>query len=1128
MKRDISPQTLDLFLGQAKEQLLAIRRDWQVYASQPTDRSPLEAARRGTHQIKGEASMIGLSDFSHIAAFQEELIDELIDGEDNDRLADVIGNTLRALELFTDRLQTPEDERAPLADALVAYRRYRQHPEASDQEQLHQLIYSSETPTSVSPSPSGVDGAMMSAYRVDATDHLQVILDALNRTDDPDEEELLQIRRSIHSIKGGAGTIGFQIAAELAHQIEELLDHISADDIRRLREMEPILIEAVDALGELIETGTAPARLDELTSRLHQAAAQLASQATESSGITGQEDSATQAEERPPSSSQDAAAAIAAIQAELESPVSPELLEVYVEEAEDHIKLIYNGLNALQTAPDDREQLQSVRRSAHTLKGAAGAVGLRVVTQLSHRMEDLLDDLYEHQKSPTKDNLELLLTTTDYLNDLSFGDFDQTSIAEGIVRTYDRYRQLLDGASSSSAGNTVEINYQSPTAAVPTNDAATDSTTPANSTERTSTERTSTERTSTERTSTEPRQMLRVPLDRIDDLVRTVSELIINRTTFEQRMSDFVHGVDELGAILDRLRSVSYEMETKYSIDALASSSIFAGSTPLPGVTVPNILPHTPAQHEFDTLEFDRYNDFHILSRSIGEVATDVNTVTNELRTLIGDFDQLLARQDRLSRDTQDRLMKVRMVPMAVLATRLHRAVRVVASSQEKEVELSIEGEQTELDKTVLEEIADPLLHLLRNAVDHGVEPSDLRVVKGKPSQATIRIRAFYQGTQAVIRISDDGAGLDPVRIGATAVQKGLLSQSELDTMTPQEIFPYIFVPGLTTAREVSEVSGRGVGMDIVRDKVTKLKGTISVDSEPDQGTTFTIRLPLTLAVTRALMVVAGNELFAVPMQSVDQIARLPRETIEQLGDEPVIRLNGTACPLIRLSHQLGLREADGEAPTIPVLIVAAGDTKVAVRVERIIAGRDIVVKTLGTHLRKVPGLIGSTLLGDGTVVPILDPNSLAGNEKDLAVAAPTTRAAAFRGAATTVMIVDDSVSVRRVMENLAKSQGWTPIVAKDGVDAIETLQSLDVVPDIFLLDVEMPRMDGYELLATLRGLETTRERPIVMVTSRSGEKHRSKAFSLGATDYLVKPYQDEQLIGLINRLTLPTETNVG
>ena len=410
-------------------------------------------------------------------------------------------------------------------------------------------------------------------------------------------------------------------------------------------------------------------------------------------------------------------------------------------------------------------------------------------------------------------------------------------------------------------------------------------------------------------------------------------------------------------------------------------------------------------------------------------------------------------------------------------------------------------------------------MHLLRNCVDHGVEPSEVRASRSKPEVATIRLKAFYQGTQVVIRVSDDGGGLDAEKIAASAIEKGYLTETEASSMTPEELYPYIFVPGLSTAASLSEVSGRGVGMDIVRHAILNLKGTITVDSEPGVGTTFTIRLPLTLAVTRALMVTAGGELFAIPMQSVMHIARVERKSLENFGSQPIVRINDKAYPLVRLAEKLNVRETDDEAPTIPVILVHAGEDDIAVRVESIVAGKDIVVKTLGSHLRRVEGLIGATLLGDGTVVPILDPNKLSEARSDLAIPHQRTNMRTTgTGSEICVMIVDDSVSVRRVMENLVRSQGWSCLVAKDGVDALEKLQSTDLRPDIFLLDVEMPRMDGYELLATLRQTEAPAT-PVVMVTSRAGEKHRQKAFSLGATDYLVKPYQEEQLIGLVREL---------
>ena len=468
--------------------------------------------------------------------------------------------------------------------------------------------------------------------------------------------------------------------------------------------------------------------------------------------------------------------------------------------------------------------------------------------------------------------------------------------------------------------------------------------------------------------------------------------------------------------------------------------------------------------------------------------------------------------------------MRIRMVPLATLSTRLHRTVRVVGNQQGKLIDLDIVGEHVELDKIVLEEMADPLLHLLRNAADHGVEPPALRLVKGKAERATIRIKAFYQGTQVVIQVSDDGNGIDANAIRSQAVENGFCSQSDAEQMTDQELFQFIFVAGFSTAKEVSEVSGRGVGMDIVRSKVHALKGTVEVESQAGVGTTFTVRLPMTLAMTRALLVHAANETFAIPMQAVVQILRLERSAIDKLGSEPMVKIGGKAHPLVKLAERLRLKgQSDESTASVPVLILEVGGQQIALGVDKILSGRDIVVKTLGTHLRNVKGLIGATLMGDGTVVPILDPAELIGHGANTAeprhrMAAPKPRFKQTNDVPT-IMIVDDSVSVRRVMTNLVKNAGWLPVDAKDGIDALEKLQHATVKPDLFLLDIEMPRMDGYELLASLRSQDSFRDTPIVMVTSRAAEKHRQKALDLGASDYLIKPYQDDVLLGLVREL---------
>jgi chemosensory pili system protein ChpA (sensor histidine kinase/response regulator) len=394
----------------------------------------------------------------------------------------------------------------------------------------------------------------------------------------------------------------------------------------------------------------------------------------------------------------------------------------------------------------------------------------------------------------------------------------------------------------------------------------------------------------------------------------------------------------------------------------------------------------------------------------------------------------------------------------------------------------------------------DPLLHLLRNCVDHGVERDDERRSAGKPETGRIFIHAFYQGTQVVIQVGDDGRGIEPERLRTAAVRGGFLSPADAADADLEGLHQLLFVPGFSTAGEVSEISGRGVGLDIVRSRVAKLKGSIAVDSTVGKGTTFSIRLPMTLAIVRSLLVSAHGKTFAIPIQAVSQIIRVEKSAIGKVADGRVIFHGGRVFSLFQLGKTLALPTLTEEEPAVmPVLITYAGSREVAVQVDKIVAAREIVVKTLGTHLRRVHGMIGATVMGDGAVVPILNLPELVESMK--------------------VMIVDDSVSVRRVVSTMIKSQGWTPIQAKDGLDAFEQLQRSATPPDAILLDVEMPRMSGYELLATLRSQEKFTGVPIVMVTSRAGEKHRRKAMELGANEYTVKPFLEDALVSLLRKL---------
>jgi chemosensory pili system protein ChpA (sensor histidine kinase/response regulator) len=506
------------------------------------------------------------------------------------------------------------------------------------------------------------------------------------------------------------------------------------------------------------------------------------------------------------------------------------------------------------------------------------------------------------------------------------------------------------------------------------------------------------------------------------------------------------------------------------------------------------------------------------------EVTSDTGAMAEEVERFLSDFDTALRLQRRLTNEIQDCLMSVRMLPLRVLVGRLQRTVRMTAEAEQKQVLLEVEGEATEMDTTIVEHIADSLLHLLRNAVAHGIETAERRRSAGKPGPGVIRLSAWHEGTDIVLQVRDDGAGLDVRAIREKAVSLGLVARSKADAMADSEVWRLVLAPGLSTAGAVNESAGRGIGLDVVRETLEKLHGSIAIDSAPGKWTSFTLRLPMTLTVTGSVLVQVSGTTYAVPLDAVQQILRWDTAQSHDALENREFRFDGTSYVPFRLADALQLPVQGPVTGQVPVLLMQLRSEKAAVIVDKVLGGREIVVKPLGTHLKRVRGILGATMLGDGRVVPIINPADLAGSvpgadaaSRPAAPLQPSANPAAPR--ALTIMIVDDSPSVRRVNSTLVKNAGWIPVVAKDGLDALEQLRHASRTPDVVLLDIEMPRMDGYEFLANLRGQEKYRYLPVIMITSRMSEKHRKKAMDLGVSEYLTKPYTEDILLGHIRRL---------
>ena len=522
---------------------------------------------------------------------------------------------------------------------------------------------------------------------------------------------------------------------------------------------------------------------------------------------------------------------------------------------------------------------------------------------------------------------------------------------------------------------------------------------------------------------------------------------------------------------------------------------------------------------DFDPLELDRYSTIQQLSRALAESVSDVASIEGLLGNLTREGQNLLLQQGRIVTELQNGLMKTRMVPFQRHLQRLTRVVRQTALETGKKVELVVEGGSGELDRQVLERMLPPFEHMLRNSIVHGIELPPDRATRGKSETGTIAVRLQREGAEVVIVVEDDGAGLDVSAIRAKARSLGLLRPDQ--SITDEETLQLILEPGFSTAERLTQQAGRGVGMDVVASEVKKLGGGLFIESHPGRGARFTIRLPFTLAITQALVVRVHDEYFALPVATVEGVARLQRTEITQhLTEEtPSFEYGGQVYRFQYLGAFVGSGSSvlpDNDL-AVPVILVRAGEHSAALVTDELVGSREIVVKALGPQIAAIRGIAGATILGDGRIVVILDMGALVRSEWRSRPLDEAVRPA--RDDRIFAMVVDDSITVRRVTQRLLERNGMRVVTAKDGIDAMALLQ--EHVPDVLLLDIEMPRMDGYEVASLVRNDPRLSEVPIIMITSRVGDKHRARAIELGVDDYLGKPYQESQLLDAIEPLVL-------
>ncbi|HXE65986.1 MAG TPA: Hpt domain-containing protein [Rhodanobacteraceae bacterium] len=781
--------------------------------------------------------------------------------------------------------------------------------------------------------------------------------------------------------------------------------------------------------------------------------------------------------------------------------LDPELVELFTEEGSELLDASDGALAALRAAPGDAEAVRELQRNLHTLKGGARVVGIASVGDLAHAMETLLEKIGDSKRALAPVEVDSLERGFDRLHDM-VERIRQGRAVAAPVNAIERFNALADGRSivaGAKPAAPAEKAKKPAETAVPA---------PA-------------PREAPRLVETElhaAAEMIRVRSDLLDSLVNAAGEASIYRARLEQQVGNFRFNLVELNQTVSRLREQlrKLEIETETQILSRYQRENEAGE----GAT-------------FDPLELDRFSNLQQYSRALAESVSDLASIQDILDDQTRQSETLLLQQSRVNSDLQDGLMRTRMVPFESMVPNLRRTLRGAADELGKRAQLRVEGAQGEMDRSVLERMKAPFEHMLRNALTHGIEAPAERVARGKPMEGTVTIEVGRQGTEVLVRVSDDGAGFDRDAIRAKAIERGLLQPDV--PVSDAELFNFVLQTGFSTAGEVSQLSGRGVGMDVVANEIRQLGGSLVIESEHGKGTTFNIRLPFTLAVTQAITVRAGETTFAIPMTSVQAVSRIRRqEMADRLASgERTVSYAGEEYTLHDLSELLGFGAAsvpEEGTGQLPLLMVRAGDLRAAIRIDTVIGSREIVVKPIGPQISNVPGMFGATILGDGSVMLILDLAPLVRHfEAKQAAAtaaigetvempeAPVTIVRTESEGPRVVMVVDDSITMRKVTTRVLEREQMEVVTAKDGVDALEKLQ--ECVPDVMLLDIEMPRMDGFELATHMKNDVRFRHVPIIMITSRTGEKHRQRAFEIGVDRYLGKPYSEADLLHNVSEI---------
>lgn len=1074
----VDKELLSIFLVEAGEVLATIDAGVPVCRKQPQDREALTAIRRGFHTLKGSGRMVGLTDLGEIAWEVEQVMNRWLEQQHpaTPELLEMITLASTSFAGWVDKLKAGEtivvearrivdlarrlkSEKSPAvpapADAAPV-------PAAVPPEPVVDIAAASASEPEVAIGNRRLSRGFFDIYRKEAAQHVASLeTEFAAWRVNPGSEASHGFLRSAHTLASSSRTAGFTEIAELAGAVEQWLPFArqttGRDDTHAVQSAIQKLRKMVDAVAQVQQPW--PAERD--VSALNSVVERLQAAPPPPVPAAPLAPTPPAAVELPPA---DAAppppAARPKEQRALRDDIDPQLLPIFVEEAQQLLPQIGSDLREWKTKPRDPNVAQSLQRALHTLKGSARMAGAIRLGELTHTMESRIEAALEADDFPPA-LFEALESGMDRLS------LDVERMQHGGMAATPAAATPAAVAAPAAAPGTAAAEH-APRVEPPL---------------------------------PSPVAMLRINADTLDHLINESGEVSIARSRAEGELRVIKQALSDLSDSIARMRNQLREVEIQADSQMQSREAVLEEQS-----------------RKFDPLEFDRYTRLQELTRMMAETLHDVTSIHQGMLKNLGDTDAALQQQARTSRGLQQALMRMRTVPFSNLNERLYRIVRQTARELDKEAELEIQGSEVELDRSVLERISAPLEHLLRNALAHGVEPSATRTAAGKPEAGRIVLDLRQESNEIALVLSDDGAGIDLEKLHRTALDKNLLQAGQ--PVTDSDLMQLIFVSGISTADEVTALSGRGVGMDVVRSEIAATGGRVEVASVAGKGTTFTIYLPLTLAVTQAVVVRAGGNVLAISSAMVEQVMRLKSDALSAHYAAKTIDSQGTSFPLHCLQHLLGATGAAEIRDYNSVLLLRSGIQRIALHVDELIGNQEIVIKNIGPQLARVPGIAGATVLGDGSIALIINPVVLAQRSRAAQTRPAVSEPVVSKAAAPVVLVVDDSLTVRKITGKLLEREGYQVLTAKDGVDALEQMKNS--LPDILLVDIEMPRMDGYDLTRAVRGDPRTRGIPIIIITSRTAEKHRNQAAQLGVNAFLGKPYEEAELLEHLIRHLAP------